>query len=43
MAHECPSCSTPVEVGKKDTYIICPYCGILIEVNGDDLEEYEVG
>ncbi len=43
MTQSCPSCSTPVEINKKDDYVVCPYCGCLLEVDGDELEEYTIG
>lgn len=43
MVKDCPSCSTPVEINKNDEYVICSYCGALLEVDGDDLEEYTIG
>lgn len=34
----CPSCGSPVEIDSSADYLVCDYCGSLIEVNGGDIE-----
>lgn len=40
MTLSCPECNTPIEV-EDEEYVVCPYCGIILVNNGDELEEYD--
>lgn len=38
MELQCPVCATPIEV-KKESYVVCVYCGMLLKNNKSELEE----
>jgi len=41
MTFECPECATPIEV-EDEAFVVCNYCGTLLQNDGSDLERVEL-